>query len=131
MASSTVDAVSSAASMLQALRGRSVSAVELLDLHLRRVEQFNPTLNAIVVHDYDRARQLARAADAARGRGVEAPLLGLPMTLKESINRAGLPTTAGVLRWADRVAEVDAPAAARVLAAGAVVMGKTNIPPMN
>src|SRR5436305_10032119 len=109
--------------MLQALRARTVSARELLDLHLRRIERVNPILNAIVVPDYERAGRLASAADAARERGDDRPLLGLPLTLKESINRAGLPTTAGVLRWASSIAEVDAPVAIRVLAAGAVVLG--------
>ncbi len=125
----TIDAFAPATALLQALRARQVSAVELLDLHLRRIARHNTALNAIVVPDYDRARQLAEAADAARARGVDGPLLGLPMTFKESINRAGLPTTAGVPAAAGYISEVDAPVAARVLAAGAVVMGKTNVPP--
>lgn len=124
------DGFASATAMLHALRARTVSAVELLDMHCRRIERYNPALNAIVVPDYDRARQLAQAADVERRRGDDRALLGLPMTLKESINRAGLATTAGVRKWAAYTSDVDAPVAARVLAAGAVVMGKTNIPPM-
>src|SRR5438093_13496725 len=97
MAVETLDAFATATALLGALRARQVSAVELLDLYLRRIARHNPILNAIVVPDYDRARELAKAADDARGRGEDRPLLGLPMTLKESINRAGLRTTAGVL----------------------------------
>ena len=130
MSVQTIDALATATELLRALRERRVSAVELLDLYLERIASHNPTLNAIVVPDYGRARELAKAADTARGRGEYGPLLGLPMTLKESINRVGLRTTAGVPAWADYTSTADAPVAARVLAAGAVVMGKTNIPPM-
>jgi amidase len=130
MSVQTLDAFATATNLLRALRAQQVSSVELLDLYLGRIARHNPTLNAIVVPDYERARELAVAADAARGRGEERPLLGLPMTLKESINRTGLRTTAGVPAWAEYTSPVDAPVAARVLAAGAVVMGKTNVPPL-
>src|SRR5262249_10566114 len=120
----------SAGEMLAALRAKRVSAVELLDLHIRRIERFNPELNAIVERDFERARHDAAAADARRARGEDAPLLGLPMTLKESINVRGLRTTAGMPHWKDFRSEHDAPVTARVKAAGAVVMGKTNVPPM-
>ena len=82
--------------MLAALRARRVSAVELLELHQGRIERHNPELNAIVEPDFERARRDAEAADAQRARGEDAPLLGLPMTLKESINVRGLRTTAGM-----------------------------------
>jgi amidase len=80
--------------MLAALRARRVSAVELLDLHRRRIARHNPALNAIVEPDFDRAGRDAETADTSRARGEDAPLLGLPMTLKESINVRGLRTTA-------------------------------------
>jgi amidase len=125
-----LDAFASATAMLAALRARQVSAVELLDLHRRRVARYNPQLGAIVEADFDRAATVAAAADARRARGEDAPLLGLPMTLKESINVAGLRTTVGMPEWAGFRSGHDAPVTARVRAAGAVVMAKTNVPPM-
>ena len=94
--SDRIDAFASATEMLAALRARRVSAVELLDRHVRRIERLNPALNAVVEPDFDRARRDAAAADVRRARGDDAPLLGLPMTLKESINVRGLRTTVGM-----------------------------------
>ncbi len=125
-----LDAFASATEMLYALRSRRVSAVELLDLHRRRIERYNDTLNAIVEADLGRARGAAEAADVRRSRGEDAPLLGLPVTLKESINVKGLRTTCGMAHWASFRSEHDAPVTTRVKAAGAVLMGKTNVPPM-
>ena len=126
----TIDAFATATEMLAALRTKQVSAVELLDLHVRRIARHNPALNAIVEPDFERAKTEAQAADARRQRGEDAPLLGLPMTLKESINVRGLRTTAGMTHWKDFRSEHDAPVATRVNAAGAIVMGKTNVPQM-
>src|SRR5262245_37684026 len=126
----TVDAFSTATEMLAALRARQVSSVELLDLHRRRIERYNPTLNALVEQDFDRAYAAAREADARRARGENAPLLGLPMTLKESFNVVGLRTTCGMPVWADFRSQHDAPVTARVRAAGGVIMAKTNVPQM-
>ena len=125
-----VNAFSSATALLSALRTGSVSAVELTELHIRRIEQHDGRLNAVVVRDFERARQQARAADQARARGETLPLLGLPMTLKESINVTGLGTTCGVPEWKGYVSPYDAPVATRTRAAGAVLLGKTNVPPM-
>ena len=125
-----LDAFATATEMLAALRAQRASAVELLELHRRRIDRYNGTLNAIVEPDFERARSVAEAADARRSRGEDAPLLGLPMTLKESINVKGLRTTVGMLQWADFRSEHDAPVTARVKAAGAVIMAKTNVPPM-
>ena len=100
MTTTKLDLFSSATAMLQALRERQLSAVELLDLHLRRIERFNPTLNAIVIPDYDNARKVAEAADAARARGEDGPLLGLPLTIKDCIDVEGLLGTAGVEQFA-------------------------------
>src|SRR5438093_8249687 len=128
--SDRIDAYATATEMLAALRARRVSAVELLDLHMRRIARHNPALNAIVEPDFDRARRDAEAADARIARGEEGPLLGLPMTLKESINVRGLRTTAGMEMWKDFRSEHDAPVTTRVKAAGAVIMAKTNVPQM-
>lgn len=110
--------------------GPAGSAVELLDLHVKRIERHNPTLNAIVEPDFDGARRDAAAADARRARGDGATLLGLPMTLKESINVRGLRTTVGMPFWKDFRSEHDAPVTARVKGAGAAIMAKTNVPQM-
>ena len=126
----TIDAFTAATEMLAALRAKQVSAVELLDLHIKRIARHNPALNAIVAPDFERAKAEAQAADARRQRGDDAPLLGLPMTLKESINVRGLRTTAGMEQWKDFRSEHDAPVTTRVRAAGAVVMAKTNVPQM-
>ena len=128
--SHAIDAFATATRMVAALRARQVSAVELLALHRRRIERYNSTVNALVETDFARARGEAEAADARRVRGEEAALLGLPMTLKESINVRGLRTTAGMPEWAEFRAEHDAPVTARVKAVGAIVMGKTNVPQM-
>jgi len=125
-----IDAFATATRMLAAMDARTVSAVELLELHRRRIERYNPSLNAIVEPDFERARRDAEAADARRGRGESAALLGLPMTLKESYNVRGLRTTCGMPFWKDFRSEHDAPVTSRVKAAGAVVMGKTNVPQM-
>ena len=119
-----------ATEMLAALRARTISAVELLELHRARIETHNPALNAIVETDFDRARTAAADADARAARGETAPLQGLPMTLKESINVKGLRTTAGMPFWKDFRSEHDAMVTARVRAAGAVLLGKTNVPQM-
>jgi amidase len=124
------DAFASATDMLAALGARRVSAVELLDRHRRRIERYNPRLNAIVEPDFDRARRDAETADARRTRGETTPLLGLPMTLKESINVRGLRTTCGMPFWAEFRSEHDAPVTTRVKAAGAAIMAKTNVPQM-
>ena len=128
--SDRIDAFATATEMLAALRAKRVSAVELLDLHVRRIERHNKALNAIVETDFERARRDAESADARRARGEDAPLLGLSMTLKESINVRGLRTTVGMEMWKDFRSEHDAPVATRVKAAGAVVMAKTNVPQM-
>ena len=130
MTTAPIDPCATATEMLAALRAKQVSAVELLDLHVRRIARYNHALNAIVEPDFDRARDEAKAADTRRQRGDDAPMLGLPMTLKESINVRGLRTTAGMEHWKDFRSEHDAPVTTRVKAAGAVVMAKTNVPQM-
>lgn len=111
------------------LRRREVGALELLDHYLARVQRLNPRLNAVPVLDAERARERAREADAALDRGVSwGPLHGVPMTVKESFNVAGLPTTYGYPAFAENRAKDDAVTVQRLKAAGAVVFGKTNVP---
>ena len=115
--------------LLQLLHHREVSARELLDAHVERMERVNPAINAVVTADVDRARVTARVLDQqlARGRPV-GPLHGLPMTVKDTFETAGLRTVAGATLLRDHVPTHDAVAVARLKDAGAVVFGKTNTP---
>ena len=111
------------------LRKGDVGSRELLDLYLTRVERLNPALNAVVTLDVATARKAADAADAARARGAELGRLhGVPMTIKDTLETAGLRTTAGAPVFAAHVPSEDATVVARVRAAGAVIFGKTNTP---
>ena len=76
--------------MAAALAAGTVSALELFEAATRRIEALDGPINAVVVRDFDRARDNAKAADAALARGERAPLLGVPMTVKEAFNVAGL-----------------------------------------
>jgi amidase len=119
----------SAVDMLAALRGGEVSSAELVERHIARIERYDEKVNAVVVRDFDRARRQAATTDSARSRGEDRPLLGLPMTVKDCLHVAGLPTTGGVVERANAVAGQDSVVVSRVRAAGAVIMGKTNVPP--
>jgi amidase len=81
--------------LTDALRARKISALDLLEHTITRIEALDQRINAVVVHDFGRAREAAKAADAALGRGERRPLLGIPITLKEAFKIAGLPTTRG------------------------------------
>ncbi|QNE17867.1 amidase [Kribbella qitaiheensis] len=118
----------SAEEIATALRAGEVTSVELTDEAIARIERDDKVINAICVPDFDHARHGARRADQARARGEDGPLLGIPVTVKESYNMAGLPTTWGMPHYANYVPAEDAVAVARLKAAGAVVLGKTNVP---
>ncbi|MEV5988821.1 amidase [Streptomyces sp. NPDC052051] len=111
-----------------ALRAGEVTSAELTDEAIARIERDDKTINAVCVPDFDRARAAARDADQARARGEDRPLLGIPVTVKESYNVAGLPTTWGMSAHRDHVPAEDAVQVSRLKAAGAVVLGKTNVP---
>src|SRR5438046_1854055 len=124
-------AFASATDLAAEIRDRRIGCLELLDFYLARAERYNPGLNAVVAWQIDRARERAAAADAALARGeVWGPLHGIPMTVKESFNVAGLPTTWGNPLWKDRIAADNAVLVDRLLAAGAMIYGKTNVPLM-
>jgi amidase len=124
-------AFASATELTNEIRDRRIGCVELLDFYLARAERHNPTLNAIIVWQIDQARERARAADDALARGERwGPLHGIPMTVKESFNVAGLPTTFGNPLWKDNIAADNAFLIDRLLQAGAIVFGKTNVPYM-
>lgn len=111
-----------------ALRAGEVTSAELTDEAIARIERDDEAINAICVPDFDRARTAARSADQARARGEDRPLLGVPVTVKESYDIAGLPTTWGMPPHRDHVPAEDAVQVSRLKAAGAVVLGKTNVP---
>ena len=118
-----------ATALVGRLRSRELGSVELLHHQLARIEAVDQDLHAVVTLDAERALAEAARADeeAAAGRW-RGPLHGLPMTVKDSFETAGLRTTSGAPALADHVPETDAVAVARLKAAGAIVFGKTNLP---
>ncbi len=118
-----------ATELASAVREKRISCIDLLEVHLERVRQHNGSVNAVIVLDEARARQRARAADAALKSGkLWGALHGVPMTVKESFDVAGLPTTWGVPALRNNIARSNAAAIEALLAAGAVIFGKTNVP---
>jgi amidase len=105
-----------------------VSAAEAVEHAIARIERFDGALGAVVARDFERARAAAFDADAALARGERRPLLGVPVTIKESIDVAGLPKTWGMPWFADWRSTSDAVVVERLKAAGAIVIGKTNVP---
>lgn len=121
-------ALRSATELTAALRSRQVGCRELLTHYHERIDRLNPAVNAVVTLD-DTALERAAEADTALARGETwGPLHGLPITIKDSLETAGLRTTAGAPEYANHVPGRDADAVARLRAAGAVVFGKTNLP---
>jgi amidase len=114
--------------LLAAMSAGEVTSVELTEEAIARIERDDEEINAICVRDFDRARAAAREADEARARGESRPLLGVPVTVKESYDVAGLPTTWGMPEHRDHVPAEDAVQVSRLRSAGAVVLGKTNVP---
>ena len=111
------------------IRRKKIGCLELLDLYLARVDKYNPALNAIIATDLEGARKRARAADRALARRrVWGPLHGVPMTIKESYNVVGMPTTWGVPELKGNLPPRNALVVDRFLAAGVVLFGKTNVP---
>jgi len=111
----------------QAVAEGQATALELCDAAIARIEALDGAINAVVLRDFDRAREQARAADAARARGERLPLMGVPMTVKESFNVAGLPTSWGLPPFREFRPAQDAVAVQRLKSAGAVILGKTNV----
>jgi amidase len=122
-------ALRNATELAELIRRRRVSARELLDTVLARYERWNPVVNAVVVTQIDQARDRAAQADAATARGESwGPLHGLPMTIKEAFDWAGTPTTWGIPALARNRPTRNASTVDRLLGAGAVIYGKTNVP---
>jgi aspartyl-tRNA(Asn)/glutamyl-tRNA(Gln) amidotransferase subunit A len=119
----------SATAMAQAIRDKRVSATEVVEAHLQRIEAVNPALNAVVQVAGARARLEALAADQALARGeLRGPLHGVPMTIKDSLDTAGVISTGGTKGRATLVPRQDATVVARLREAGAIIFGKTNTP---
>ena len=112
----------------KAIAGGHVSALEVCDAAIDRIEQRNDAVNAIIIQDFERARENAKMLDKTRDAGDQRPLLGVPMTVKESIDVEGLPSSWGFPAAASNVAERDSIAALRLKSAGAIILGKTNVP---
>jgi len=121
----------SAKQLAAAVRKKKIGCVELLDLYLKRIETHNPALNAIIATDIPGARKRAKAADKAVSAGKKlGPLHGVPMTIKESFDVAGYPTTWGDPAFKDDIAKTNSLVAGRMADAGVTLFGKTNIPLM-
>ena len=119
----------SAKRLASLIRRKKIGCLELLDLYLRRVERYNPKINAIIFMNIDAARKRAKQADRAIARKeVWGPLHGVPMTIKESYDVVGMPTTWGVPQYKDNYPAKNALAVDRFVKAGAVLFGKTNVP---
>jgi amidase len=119
----------SAIEQAERIHRRDVSAVEALDANLEQIGRHNERLNAIITIDEDGARARAHEADAALDRGETwGPLHGVAITIKDTIETAGMRTTAGHPDLANHVPVADAPVVARLRAAGAIILGKTNTP---
>ncbi|HEU4366840.1 MAG TPA: amidase [Methylomirabilota bacterium] len=121
----------SAVDAARAIRLGDISSVELTTLMLERIRRFNPRLNAIVTLTADAALERAKAADEARARGESwGPFHGVPCTIKDTFEVAGVRTTAGAPAFSGHAPIRDAVVVSRLRAAGAVLLGKTNVPLM-
>ena len=124
-------AFASATELAARIKKKEVRCAELLSLCFDRVDRFNSALNAVIVERREEAMARAEAADAALAKGEHwGPLHGVPMTVKESYDVAGTPTTWGAPHLRDNVAAKDALSISRLKNAGAVIFGKTNVPLM-
>ena len=121
----------SAMEIAREIASGAISAREVLEAHIARIEEINPKLNAVVVKLYERARKEADNADAARAHGEAlGPLHGVPLTVKESFDVEGTPTTMGMGERAGHLATKDAPLVKRLRNAGGIILCKTNVPQM-
>src|SRR5690348_6896948 len=119
----------SAATLARAIREKQVSSREVVEAYLQRIEAINPTLNAVVQVRAEAARAEARQADEALARGeLRGPLHGVPFTIKDTYDVAGMICTCGTKGRAANVAQQDATAVARLRAAGGIALGLTNVP---
>jgi len=124
----TLPVATSATAFATLLRAGQLSAVELVEWHLARIDRLNPSLNAFIAVDHEGALRAARAADDARAAGnALGPLHGVPVSIKSSVSVAGMPFETGSRARAGIRGDADAPLVARLRAAGAIVLGVTNV----
>jgi amidase len=121
--------LSSASELAAAIRAKKLSSKEVVEAHIERISAVNPKLNAVVQFTAETARKDAAEADAALARGeIKGPLHGVPMTIKDTLETEGVICTGGTKGRANFVPKADATAVARLRAAGAIFLGKTNVP---
>lgn len=119
----------SATELAQRIQRRELSAREVVAAHIARIEQVNPQINAVTVPLFDQAMSAAQAADEHQAQGQTlAPLHGLPITIKDCFHVAGTPSTMGLSTLATQPVTTDGELVARLKAAGAIMLGKTNVP---
>ena len=124
-----IDLYQTATGLLEKIRRKDISALELLEDHLQQIEERNPEINAVVITDAERATERAKGADEALTRGESwGPLHGLPMTVKDAFEVEGLASTGGSPKWKGHVPKRNADVVQRLVDAGAIVFGKTNVP---
>lgn len=122
-----------AAELARRIRTREISPVDVVEAHIRRIEQVNPHINAVIVPLFDQAREQAQqAANRVSGNGTDSlpPLFGVPVTIKDSFALAGAPYIIGSSYRRDVIADTDAAAVKKLRDAGAIILGKTNVPDM-
>src|SRR5260221_4759602 len=119
-----------AAELAALIQSRAVSAIDVVEAHLRRIEQVNPALNAIVTLNPNIIEQARSAETELMSGKAVGPLHGVPLTIKDTIDTGGLRTTSGSRLRANHIPDRDATVVARLKAAGAIILGKTNTPEM-
>ena len=118
-----------ASELVNSIKNKNLSSVELLETFLDRIEKINPEINAVVTLDAERALQKATKADAAIAKGEDwGSLHGLPMTVKDAYEVEGIVSTGGNPFWKNHIPTKNAEAVQRLLDAGAIIFGKTNPP---
>ena len=129
MTNAANNAFRSATEWGSAIRQGEISCLELLDIYIARIEEYNTAVNAVVCLDIEKAREAAVAADHRIARGEPlGPLHGIPMTVKEAFDIVGMPSTWGVPALAESYPARNAHVVDRLVGAGAIILGKTNVP---
>ena len=119
----------SACKLAQLIRSKDVSPVEVVEAYIRRIEEVNPKLNAFVTTTFERAMDEARAAEQQTGRiSITYPLMGVPVSIKDTIDTSNILTVAGTRLRETFIPATDAPVVERLKRAGAIILGKTNVP---
>jgi amidase len=119
----------SAAQLVALIKSKKISSAELLEVYINRFKRFNPSINALVAVDLENAKASAKKADEALARGEDqGPLHGLPMTVKDTIEAAGMPCTSGSVKLKNHMPQQDADVVKSMRGAGAIIFGKTNVP---